>query len=153
MSELRVRITEDMKMAMRQKEAERLSVIRMILARLKDLDIEARGAGKPEIDEETVLQALVKMVKQRKEAAQTYEAGGRPELAAKELNEITVIETYLPQTLSEDALKEAIAGAKAKLGAASPADMGKMIAFLKEHYPGQIDFAVASGLIKASLQP
>ncbi len=152
MSNLRARITEDMKNAMRSKEAERLSVIRMILAKLKDLDIEARGAGKPEIDEETVLQSLVKMVKQRKEAAQIYETGGRPELAVKERNEITIIEEYLPQTLDEKTVKAAIETAKSELGAASPADTGKVIAYLKERYPGQIDFSVASALVKSALR-
>lgn len=148
---LRTQFTEDMKAALKNKETLKLGVIRMIIARLKEIDIEARGAGKEAADEEAILQALVKMAKQRRDAAETYDKGGRADLAAKERDEIAIIDEYLPKPLTEEELSAAISRIKTETEAASPADTGKVIAALKAAYPGRIDFGKATPAIRAAL--
>jgi uncharacterized protein YqeY len=118
---------------------------------IKNADIEARGHGKPPLSDEALLGVLQKMIKQRQEAAELYDKGGRAELASQEREEIAVITAYLPKQMSEDDVKKAIAAAIAETGAAGMKDMGKVIAALKAKYTGQMDFAKASGLVKAQL--
>ncbi|MFY9293823.1 MAG: GatB/YqeY domain-containing protein [Methylorubrum rhodinum] len=148
---LRERITAEMKDAMKAREQQKLSTIRMIQAALKDKDIEARGLGKGETSDEDILALLQKMIKQRQEAANVYEQGGRPELAESERAEAQIIQTFLPQQLDEAETKAAIADAIAETGAAGPKDMGKVIGALKGKYTGRMDFGRASALVKDAL--
>ena len=144
-------INNAVKEAMKAGDARRVSTLRLVNAALKNADIEARGEGKPPLSDADLLGVLEKMIKQRREAAELYDKGGRAELAAQEREEIAVISAYLPKQMAEDAVKAAIATAIAETGAAGMKDMGKVIAALKAKYTGQMDFAKASGLVKAAL--
>lgn len=148
--DLREKLQGAVKDAMRAKEAERLSTLRMISSSIKDREIVARGEG-AEVGEGDILALLGKMVKQRQESAKAYAAGGRPELEAKELNEIKVITEFLPQQLDAEQVQAAIATAVAEAGASSLKDMGKVMAVLKAKYTGQMDFGAVGALIKAQL--
>jgi len=148
--ELRERLQGAVKDAMRAKEAERLSTLRMISSAIKDREIAARGEG-AEVGEGDILALLGKMVKQRQESAKAYAVGGRAELEAKELNEIKVIGEFLPQQLDAEQVAAAIAAAVAEAGASSIKDMGKVMAVLKAKYTGQMDFGAVGALIKAQL--
>lgn len=148
---LRDDINNAVKDAMRAKDERKLSTLRMINSSLKNADIEARGQSKPPLSDEDILGLLQKMIKQRQEAVELYDKGGRAELAAQEREEIAVISAYLPKQMSEDEVKAAIAAVVSETGAASMKDMGKVIAALKAKYAGQMDFGKASGLVKAAL--
>jgi uncharacterized protein YqeY len=149
---LRDRFNEAMKDAMRAKEQRTLSTVRMILAKLKDKDIEARGKGVTTgIEEAEILGMLQGMIKQRQESITLYEQGGRQELADQERAEIQVIERFMPKQMSESETVEAIKAIVAETGAASVKDMGKVMAELRARYAGQMDFGKASGLIKQQL--
>ena len=149
---LRERITNGLKDAMREKDAARLSTLRLINAAIKDQDIAARGAGKTEgVDEGEILAILAKMVKQRIDSANVYEEGGRLELAEKELAEIKVIEGFLPRQLSEAEIAAAIDAAIDQTGASSIRDIGRVMGALKAAYAGQMDFGAAGALIKERL--
>jgi uncharacterized protein YqeY len=137
--------------AMKAGEKERLAAVRLILAKLKDRDIELRTATQIPDDDAIVVEVLQKMVKQRRESIEMFRTGGREELAAKEQAELEVIEGFLPQQLSEDETKAAIEGIKAEVGAASLKDMGRVMAVLKERHGTVIDMSKASGLVKAAL--
>ena len=147
---LRERITLAMKDALRAKDSARLSTIRMIAAAFKDREIAARTTD-AEISEADLLALMGKMVKQRIESARVYTEGARPELAAKELAEVVVIEEFLPRALSAEEVTAAIAAAIAEAGATSLKDMGKVMAVLKARYTGQMDFGAAGTLVKARL--
>ena len=130
------------------------SDLRMILAGLKDKDIAARTETNREgISDEDVLGLLAKMIKQREESAATYESAGRPELAAGEREEITVIREFMPRQLSPEETREAVAQAIAATGAASLKDMGKVMAALKERHAGSMDFGKAGAAVKELLAP
>ncbi|PGH54137.1 glutamyl-tRNA amidotransferase [Azospirillum palustre] len=149
---LRTQFNDSLKDAMRAKDQRAVSTIRMILAGLKDRDIEARGRGVTDgIDEAGILSMLQGMVKQRTESAAMYEQGGRPELAQQEREEIAVVERYLPRQMSEEEVAAAIDAIVTELGAASIKDMGKVMAELRARHAGQMDFAKAGGLVKARL--
>ncbi|HAJ47136.1 MAG TPA: glutamyl-tRNA amidotransferase [Alphaproteobacteria bacterium] len=148
---LRTRFTEDMKDAMRARETQRVSAIRLIIAKMKEADVEARGAGRGEASEPELLAMLQKMIKQRQDSIEAYVKGNREDLADQERAEIVVITHYLPKQMSEDEAKAAIAAAVSELGASGVKDMGKVIARLKEQFTGQMDFGKASGLVKAAL--
>ncbi|WP_150292232.1 GatB/YqeY domain-containing protein [Sphingobium estronivorans] len=137
--------------AMKAGEKDRLAAVRLILAKLKDRDIELRTASTVPDDDVIVVEVLQKMVKQRRESIEMFKNGGRDELAAKEQAELDVIDGFLPQQLSEDETKAAIEGIKAEVGAASVKDMGKVMAVLKERHGSVIDMSKASGLVKAAL--
>lgn len=147
---MRERFTQELKDAMKAGEKRRVDTIRMINAGLKDRDIEARGQGKT-VSDEDILALLQKLVKSRQESAEIYEKAGRMDLATQEREEIAVIQSFLPQPLSAAEVDAAIAAAIGETGAASIKDMGKVVAALKSKYAGQIDFAKASGLVKAKL--
>ena len=147
---MREQFTTMMKEAMKAGDKRRLATVRMIQAALKDKDIEARGAGKT-IGDEDILVMLQKMVKSRQESADIYAKAGRPELEQQEREEIAIISEFLPKQMSDDEVKAAIDAAVAETGAASMKDMGKVVAALKAKYTGQMDFAKASGLVKARL--
>ncbi len=150
--DLRERISAGLKDAMREKDAIRLSTLRLINAAIKDQDIAARGDGRGDgVDDATVLAILGKMVKQRQESARAYEEGGRLELAEKERAEIAIIEGFLPRQLSQAEVDAAIAAAIAEVGATGLRDMGRVMAALKTRHAGQMDFAAAGAQIKARL--
>lgn len=150
MMELRERLQAAVKDAMKAKEAARLSTLRMVSSAIKDREIAARGEG-GEVGEADILALLGKMVKQRQESAKAYGEGARPELEAKELNEIKVISEFMPQQLTATEVEAAIAAAVAEAGAASIKDMGKVMAVLKGKYTGMMDFGAVGALIKARL--
>ncbi len=137
---------------MRAKEAERLSTLRLMNAAIKDREIAARGDGQDAgVSDLEILGILGKMVKQRQESARAYEEGGRLELAEKELNEIKVIEEFLPRQLTAAEVDAAIAEAVAEAGATSIRDMGRVMAVLKGRYVGQMDFGAVGPRIKDRL--
>ena len=129
----------------------RLATVRLILAKLKDRDIELRVATQVPEDDQTVVEVLQKMVKQRRESIAMYEQGNRPELAAQEQAEIEVIESFLPKQLSEAETSAAIEAIKTELGASGLKDMGKVMATLKERHGTVLDMSKASALVKAAL--
>jgi uncharacterized protein YqeY len=137
--------------AMKSGDKPRLAAVRLILAKLKDRDIELRTADTKPQDDAMVIEVLQKMVKQRRESIQLYEQGGRPERAEDEKAELKVIEEFLPQQLSEADTKAAIEAIKAETGAAGMKDMGKVMAELKARHGAQLDMSKASGWVKAAL--
>ena len=137
--------------AMKGGDKPRLGAIRLILAKLKDRDIELRTAKVLPEDDATVIEVLQKMVKQRRESITLYRQGGREELAAVEEAELAVIDEFLPQQLSEDETRTAIAAIKGELGASSLKDMGKVMAELKARHGSELDMSKASALVKAAL--
>jgi uncharacterized protein YqeY len=151
--DMRDRVSAALKDAMRAKEADRLSTLRLINAAIKDKDIAARGTGDDEggVSNEGILAILGRMVKQRQESARAYEEGGRLELAEKELSEIKIIEEFLPKQLSEDEAAAAVDTAITEVGAESIRDMGKVMAALKAKYTGRMDFGKAGPMVKDRL--
>lgn len=153
--DLRDKINSALKDAMKQKDADRLSTLRLINAAIKDRDIALRGEGGDGADQgvgpDEILQILGKMVKQRQESARAYEEGARLELAEKEREEIVVIETFLPKKLDEAATANAIQAAIDETGAESIRDMGKVMGALKSKYTGQLDFSQVGSMVKDRL--
>lgn len=147
---MRERFSSELKAAMKAGEKRRVDTIRMITAGLKDKDIEARGQGKT-VSDEDILALLQKMVKSRKESQEIYEKAGRTDLATQESEEIAIIQSFLPQQLSDSETEAAIIAAIAETGAASIKDMGKVVGALKGKYAGRMDFAKASALVKGKL--
>jgi uncharacterized protein YqeY len=148
---MRDRLMEDVKAAMKAGDRPRLSTLRLIQAAIKDRDIANRGAGKDAASDDEILQLLAKMVKQREESAKAFEDGGRAELAATERAEIAVIRDFMPKQMDQAETEAAIRAVVAETGAAGIKDMGKVMAALREHYAGQMDFGKASGTVKALL--
>ena len=148
---LRDQINDAVKEAMKAKNERAVSTLRMVNSTLKNADIEARGAGKPALDDAAVLSILQKMIKQRQESVELYEKGGRADLVKQEQEEIAIISAYLPQQMSEPEMKAAIDAAVKDTGAAGIKDMGKVIGILRAKYAGQMDMAKASGMVKAAL--
>lgn len=150
--DLRERINEALKAAMRAKEGDRLSVLRLANAAIKDRDIAARGEGQPSpVPDAEVTAVLSRMVKQRAESARAYDEGGRPDLAARERAEVAVIEEFLPRQLSEAETESAVAAAIGETGASSVKDMGRVMAALKAKHVGAMDFSRVGALVKARL--
>ncbi|MCK0141950.1 GatB/YqeY domain-containing protein [Aliiroseovarius sp. F20344] len=150
--DMRSRVNDALKTAMKNKDAERLTTLRLINAAIKDQDIALRGKGEDtQISDSDVLAILGKMVKQRQESARAYEEGGRLELAEKELSEIKVIEDFLPRQLSDEETEAAVVSAIAEVGADSIRDMGKVMGALKAKFTGQMDFGKVGPLVKAKL--
>ena len=137
--------------AMKAGDKPRLAAVRLILAKLKDRDIELRTAASLPDDDTLVVEVLQKMVKQRRESITLYEQGGRQELADAEAAELAVIDEFLPQQLSEAETAAAIEAIKAELGASGIKDMGKVMAELKTRHGSELDMSKASGLVKAAL--
>ncbi|HEY6483914.1 MAG TPA: GatB/YqeY domain-containing protein [Steroidobacteraceae bacterium] len=144
---LKDRITEDMKSAMRSGEKDRLSTIRLILAAIKQREVDERIT----LDDGQVLSALEKMIKQRREAITQFEAGGRADLVARETAEVTLLQSYLPAQMSPAELDATITAAIAATGAASMKDMGKVMAAVKAKAQGRADMSVVSARIKHKL--
>jgi len=147
MAALKDRITEDMKTAMRAGEKERLATIRLILSAVKQREVDERIM----LDDNQVLAAIEKMIKQRKEAITQFEAGGRADLVAKETAEIAILQTYLPAQMSDADIDGLIAEAIASTGAASIKDMGKVMAAVKAKAQGRADMGAVSARIKQKL--
>ncbi|GAB4390373.1 GatB/YqeY domain-containing protein [Albidovulum sp.] len=149
---LRERIAAALKDAMKSRDAERLSTLRLINAAIKDKEIALRGeGGEAGLGDAEVMAILARMVKQRQESARAYEEGGRLELAEKEREEIRVIEEFLPRQLDAAEVRDAIDAAIAETGASSIRDMGKVMAALKAKHSGQMDFGAAGALVKERL--
>lgn len=148
---MRDKIDAAVKDAMKAKDSDRLSTLRMIRSAVQTKDIENRGTGKEAASSDEILQILSKMVKQREESATAFDAGNRPELAAKERAEIVIIRDFQPKQLSDAETEQAAKDAIAATGAAGVKDMGKVIASLRGQYAGQMDFGKASGIVKRLL--
>jgi uncharacterized protein len=147
---MREKFASELKVAMKAGEKRRVGTIRMIMAALKDKEIEARGQGKT-VSDEDILALLQKMTKSRKESQEIFENAGRVDLARQESEEIAIIQGFLPQQLSEAEVARAIAAAIAETGAASIKDMGRVVGALKGKYAGRMDFAKANALAKRML--
>ena len=137
--------------AMKAGDKERLQTIRLMLAKIKDRDIELRTATTQPDDDAMIIETLQKMVKQRRESIAMYESGGRPEMAAAEAAEIVVIEDYLPQQMNEAETAAVIEAIKAELGASGMKDMGRVMGELKARHAATLDMSKASALVKAAL--
>ncbi len=149
---LREELKKQLVEAMKSKNDAVVSTIRLINAAIKQKDIEARPGGNTDgIDDAAILSLMQSMIKQRRESIDMYTKGGRPELAAAEQSEIDVIQTFLPQQMSEEEMKKAISDIIAVTGASSIKDMGKVMGALRGKYAGQMDFGAASSLIKQML--
>ena len=148
---LREKIQSETVTAMKAKDKDRTAALRLIGAKIKDRDIELRTADKKPEDDELVTDVLLKMAKQRRESIEMYEDGGRQELAEKEKSELAVIEEFLPQQMSEDETRAAIAAIKAELGAEGMKDMGRVMGELKGRHGATLDMSKASGLVKEAL--
>lgn len=144
---LRTRITDDMKSAMRAKEAARLGTIRLLLAAIKQKEVDDRV----ELDDAAITGVVEKLIKQRKDSIGQFEAAGRNDLVAAEQAELAVLLTYLPEQLSAAEVEAAVADAITEAGASSVKDMGKVMALLKARLAGRADMAQVSALIKARL--
>ncbi|MEM8555308.1 MAG: GatB/YqeY domain-containing protein [Pseudomonadota bacterium] len=153
---LKTKVGDSLKQAMRDKDTARLSTLRLINAAIKDTEIAERATTAPDaepvpLSDDTVVKLLGKMVKQRQESARAYEEGGRLELAEKENDEIEIIAEFLPPKLSADAQAKAIDAAINEVGADSIRDMGKVMAALKSRYTGQMDFGEVGPLVRSRL--
>ena len=137
--------------AMKAGDKARLGTIRLMLAKIKDKDIELRTGTAPADDDVMVTDVLQKMVKQRRESIAMYEQGGRQELADIEAAEVVVIEDFLPAQLSDDEAQAAIKAIATELGATSLKDMGKVMAAVKDRHGSELDMSKASGWVKAAL--
>ena len=144
---LKEQITDDMKAAMRAKEAGKLGTIRLLTAAMKQKEVDERV----ELDDGMILAIIEKMIKQRKDSIQQFEAGGRQDLADIEKAELEVLSVYMPAALSEAEIQAAVAAAVAETGAAGPQDMRKVIDVLKTKLAGRADMGKVSGLVKAAL--
>lgn len=149
---MREKLSEAMKDAMRAKDTRRLATVRLIMAAIKDRDIATRAPGHEQVSDEEILQILAKMIKQREESTKIYAENGRADLADQEREEMEVIRGFMPAQLSDEKVREICAAVIEETGSSGLRDMGKCIAVLKERYPGQMDFAKASGIIKEMLK-
>ena len=144
---LREQLNEDMKSAMKAREAERLAALRLLLAAVKQREVDERVT----LDDAGVIGVVEKMIKQRKDSIAQYEKAARQDLADKEKYEISVIEAYLPKQMSQQEVEAAVAQAVSQSGAKSPADMGKVMGVLKPMLAGRADMGKVSALVKARL--
>ena len=141
------KLKDEMKVAMRAKDKDRLGVIRMAISAIRQVEIDS----KVELDNDGIIGVLTKMVKQRKDSIAMFTEGGRDELAAKEAAEVTALEEFLPQPLTDEEIKQLISDAITKTGAASMADMGKVMGVLKPLMQGKADLGAVSGKVRATL--
>jgi len=146
---LRDQINDDLKAAMRSGETTRRDTIRLLTAALKQREVDERKT----LTDGDVLAVIEKMIKQRRDSISQFEQGGRQDLADKEKQELTLLQTYMPQAMGEEELAAAIAAAVSETGAAGPADMGKVMAVLKPKLAGRADMGKVSAAVKARLTP
>jgi uncharacterized protein YqeY len=144
---LKDRINDDMKAAMRARETERLGAIRLLLAAIKQREVDERTT----LDDAAVTAVIDKMIKQRKDSIAQFEAAGRADLVSKESEELAVLAAYMPEQLSEAEIAEQVRAAVAQTGAAGPQDMGKVMGVLKGKLAGRADMTSVSALVKAAL--
>ena len=144
---MKARIASDIKAAMKSGDKAKVGTLRLVNAAIQTAEIESKGT----LDDAAVIAVMTKMVKQRRDSIAQYTSGGRADLAAVEQAEIAIIEAYLPKQMDEAAVTAAIADAVKESGAASPKDMGKVMAILKAKYAGQMDFQKASAAVKVAL--
>lgn len=147
MSSLKERITEDMKAAMRARETERLGTIRLLLAAIKQREVDDRT----ELDDAAVAGVIDKLVKQRKDSISQFASAGRQDLVDKEESELVVLQAYMPQQLSAAEIEAEVAAAVVQVGAAGPQDMGKVMGVLKPKLAGRADMTAVSAQVKAAL--
>ncbi len=145
---LREDLQKALKESMINKDTTTVSAVRLIIAGLKEKDVDARGKGQKEASDTELLSMMQNMIKQRKDSIKMYVEANRQDLADKEQNEINVIERFLPKQMNASEVETAIKSAIETLGASSMKDMGKVMAALREQYAGQMDFGAASGTIK-----
>jgi uncharacterized protein YqeY len=149
---LRTQIIDAMKVALRAKDERTLSTVRLMLSRLKDLDIAARPKGNEDgISDDEILSMMQGMIKQRRESIALYKKGSRPDLVKQESEEIAVIERFMPKQMDAAAVNAVIDKIVAATGASSVKDMGKVMGELKKAYAGQMDFSQAGAAVKAKL--
>ena len=144
---LKDRITEDMKAAMRAKDSDRLTTIRMLLAAVKQKEVDERIT----VDDTALVAIVDKLIKQRKDSISQFASAGRDDLVAKETAELAVLQVYLPERLSAEAVAEKVAALVAELGAAGPGDMGKVMAAAKAQLGGVAEMSTVSAAVKAAL--
>ena len=144
---LRTQINDDMKAAMRAKEAPRLSAIRLLLAAIKQREVDERK----ELDDEEIVAVVEKMIKQRRESISQYEKASRADLAEAEKFELEVLQAYMPQQLSDAEIEAAVLAALAESGAQGMRDMGKVMAILKPQLAGRADMSAVSSMVKSRL--
>ncbi|MET0961471.1 MAG: GatB/YqeY domain-containing protein [Noviherbaspirillum sp.] len=144
---LKEKVTEDMKAAMRARDAERLGTIRLLTAAIKQKEVDERI----ELDDAQVQAIIDKMIKQRRDSISQFEAGGRQDLADAEKRELAVLAEYMPAALSDAEIQAEVAAAVAATGAAGPQDMGRVMAVLKPKLAGRADMTAVSGLVKSAL--
>lgn len=155
---MRARLNDDIKAAMKAGEKRRLATLRLITAAIKDRDLSAHvdeqgePTGRDKISDQDILALLQKMIKQRRESIEIYRKGGRDELADQEIEEIAVIEGYLPRQMNEEEMTGAVTGAVKELNAKGLKDMGRVMAALKERFTGTMDFGKASAILKEALK-
>jgi len=147
MSTLKDRITDDMKAAMRARDSERLSTIRMLLAACKQREVDERIV----LDDNAVVGLVDKLIKQRKDSIAAFQQGGRADLVEKESAEVRVLEAYLPPRLGADEIAAEVAAIVAELGASGPGDMGRVMAAAKAQLAGKAEMALVSGAVKRAL--
>jgi uncharacterized protein YqeY len=148
---LRDDINASLKDAMKSGDKRRVSTLRLVNSAVQNADIEARGQGKPALSDEDLLGLLQKMIKQRQESIELYDKGGRADLVAQEREDIGIISAYLPQQMSDEEAKAAIAAVVGEIGAQGMKDMGKVMAALKQRHAGRMDFGKASPIVKGLL--
>jgi uncharacterized protein YqeY len=144
---LKDQITDDMKTAMRARETERLGTIRLLLAAIKQREVDERVT----LDDAAITAVIDKMIKQRKDSISQFQTAGRDDLVAKEQAELVVLAAYMPEQMSDEAINAEIQAAVAATGAAGPQDMGKVMGVLKPKLAGRADMTAVSGLVKAAL--
>jgi uncharacterized protein YqeY len=155
---MRTRLNDDIKTAMKSGDKRRLATLRLITAAIKDRDLNAhvdeqgQATGRDKISDQDILALLQKMVKQRRESIEIYRKAGRDDLAAQEVEEIAVIEAYLPQQMSDEDMRAAVTGLVTEMNAKGLKDMGRVMAALKERHTGTMDFGKASGMLKEALK-
>ena len=149
---MRETFNDALKAAMRDRDKTRVATLRLITAAIKDRDIEARGKGRDGVTDEEILGILAKMIRQREESSRLYEEAGRLDLADREREEMRVICDFLPKQMGEDEVKTVCREIVGEVGAAGLRDMGRCMGVLKERYPGQMDFAKASAVVKEILK-
>ncbi|MEL7542683.1 MAG: GatB/YqeY domain-containing protein [Pseudomonadota bacterium] len=148
---MRDQLNTALKDAMREQDKRRMSTLRLINAAIKDRDIAARSQSDDGVSDADILDIMAKMVKQRRESVQTYEEAGRLELAQQELDEIGIIEEFMPRQLDEAETDAAVTKTLADLECSGLKDMGRVMGKLKEQYAGQMDFSLASKMVKQKL--
>jgi uncharacterized protein YqeY len=149
---LRQRLKDELVQAMKAKDQRKVATLRLIMAAVKDRDITTRAPeSRDGVSDEEILQILAKMVRQREDSIKNYEEGGRPELAEQERQEISIIESFMPEQLSDEEIESACASVMEELGANTLKDMGRTMSALKERYAGQMDFGKAGQVVKGRL--